>query len=48
MLQNLDSLYQSLSVAIPDVDNYIMTPKLLDNSGIVGCLALARDVKEKS
>lgn len=35
-------------VAIPDVENYIMTPKLLDNSGIVGCLALARDAKEKS
>ena len=30
-------------VQIEDLDSYIMTPKLKDNSGIYGCLAFAKD-----
>lgn len=32
-------------VAFPNLDEYIVAPKLKDNAGIVGCLALARDFK---
>lgn len=30
-------------ITYPELDTYIVTPKLQDNAGIVGCLALARD-----
>lgn len=32
-------------VRTPDIETYIVTPKLGDNAGIIGCLALARDQK---
>lgn len=32
-------------VKIPDINEYIVTPKLGDDAGTLGCLALARDVK---
>lgn len=30
-------------VKTPNIDNYIITPKLEDNAGIIGCLALAKN-----
>lgn len=32
-------------VDIPPIEEYIVTPKLADNAGITGCLALAKDIK---
>lgn len=32
-------------VDVPKLEDYIVTPKLEDNAGTIGCLALARDVK---
>lgn len=47
LLKKIKEEFSSLMneyVKIPDLDNYIMTPKLGDNAGTIGCLALA--VKE--
>lgn len=30
-------------IKYPQIDQYIRTPKLGDNAGIIGCLALARE-----
>lgn len=30
-------------VKIPDIEEYIVTPKLGDNAGTIGCLVLARE-----
>lgn len=34
-------------VDIPPIEEYIVTPKLADNAGITGCLALAKEAKLK-